>query len=518
VAVGWRPISDNAGIALRSWDVLTSHAPLVGQATRLASGVYDPGPLQYWLLTVPVHIDPVHGVLWGAALWCMVAASLTIEAAWAMAGPAGGLLATVIVLGAVAWIPAIALLPCWNPWFGLMYFIAAFAAGAATLSGRRGWWPVVVIAGSIAAQAHLMFTITAVVLVVLCLAVGLVETHRARADYKWAIIGFAAALACWSAPLIQQFTARTGNLTALANGRGAPGPKGGIAFGLKALAASVQPPPFWWRPISSLVKLSVIEQRTVVAGAVVLALGVLVLVVAVYPLRSRRAAALAALSLTAAVTALVTYGQIPKSSIIMSTSDLNNLRYLMAPMYVVGVLAWLATGTVLVLAVRQALQRVRSRDMVRENDTAAEDDTAASTPRVSAAPWAVPAVAAATVAAIGLVALVGTQISRASIRSSAMHTVDTATQQIEQAISRRPIALSVLAANNHDRRQVTFGLAYALQAVGYRPEIDGTRWWQQLGPVYRFRGGPMTHVKVLIRGSGTMVQVADGTAGQTARP
>ncbi len=500
VASGWRPVSDNAAIALRSWDVLTAHAPLVGQATRLAGGVYDLGPLQYWLLTLPVRVDPLHGVLWGAALWCMVAASLTIEGAWAAAGGLGGLLATAIVLGALAWIPAITLLPCWNPWFGLMFFLAAFAGGAATLAGHLGWWPVVVIAGSIAAQAHLMFTVTAVVLVVLCLAVGLVETYRAKARYAWAVVGFVAALACWIAPLIQQLGSGTGNFTALASGRGAPGPHGGLAFGLKALAASVQPPPFWWRPLTSLVKLSVVDERTVPAGAGVLALAVVVLAVAVYPLRSRRAIALAALSLTAAATAVYTYGQIPTLTIRMTTSSIGNLRYLMAPMYLVGVLVWLTTGTVLVLVGRQAVQQVKSRDMARGNDTSSD------APRVGGSPWAVPAMTVAAVAVIGLAALAGTEIASASISQiKAMRAVGIAAQRIEQAIPRRRLALSVRAATTDGRRQVTYGLVYALQTAGYRPEISKWSWALQLGRTYLFSGRPMTHVTVLIRGSGLSV-------------
>ena len=55
---GWFPLGDNAAIALRSWNSLTAHGPLVGQATRLAHGVFDPGPLEYWLLAIPVHISP----------------------------------------------------------------------------------------------------------------------------------------------------------------------------------------------------------------------------------------------------------------------------------------------------------------------------------------------------------------------------------------------------------------------------------------------------------------------------
>src|SRR5260221_10296024 len=122
VATGWRPVSDNAAIALRSWDVLTAHAPLVGQATRLAGGVYDLGPLQYWLLTLPVHVDPLHGVLWGAALWCMVAASLTIEAAWAAAGGACGRFPTAVVPGGRARVPAVTPLPLGHSLFGLKFF------------------------------------------------------------------------------------------------------------------------------------------------------------------------------------------------------------------------------------------------------------------------------------------------------------------------------------------------------------------------------------------------------------
>ena len=29
---------------------------------------FDPGPLLFWMLALPVRMDPAHGVLWGAAL------------------------------------------------------------------------------------------------------------------------------------------------------------------------------------------------------------------------------------------------------------------------------------------------------------------------------------------------------------------------------------------------------------------------------------------------------------------
>jgi hypothetical protein len=532
IANGWRPVSDNAEIALRSWNVLTAHAPLVGQATRLTGGVYDPGPLQYWLVTVPVHIDPQHGVLWGSALWCMAAGSLAIEAAWSVAGALGGLLATATILGALAWIPEITLLPCWNPWFGMMFFLATLAVGWATLTGRRGWWPVLVITGSIAAQAHLMFTITAIVLILLGLGFGLADTFREKGGYTWAVTGLVAGLACWSAPLIQQFTARTGNLTALVSGKATPGPPAGLSFGLKALAASAQPPPFWWTPLRSLVELGVTDQRSVVAGAVVLALAVAVLAVALYPLRSRPAAALAAVSLTVAAGALITYSHIPRASLsaaVFTTTDVaDNLRYLMAPMFPVGVLAWLAAGTVLVLAARPAVRRLRSRDAARENDTAAGDDTgpgddtapedgtAPGALRDRAARWAVPAVGVAVVGIIALTSLAGAEIAGEPISQSlSMRAVNAASQQIEHAVPHRRIALSVTAPDYRIRRQVTFGLVYALSAVGYRPQV-GTQWALQLGSVYGWHGKPMTHVSVLLQGGGLWVDVTKGPPGKTA--
>ncbi len=61
-----------------------------------------------------------------------------------------------------------------------------------------------------------------------------VKTGPGRAGYRWLIIGVAAAAACWSAPVIQQLTARHGNLAALLRGStGGRGPRTGLVFGLR---------------------------------------------------------------------------------------------------------------------------------------------------------------------------------------------------------------------------------------------------------------------------------------------
>ncbi|HEX9355912.1 MAG TPA: hypothetical protein VF933_19080, partial [Streptosporangiaceae bacterium] len=230
---GWRPVGDEAAIALRSWNSLTAHGPMVGQATRLAHGVFDPGPLEYWLLAIPVHLDTAHGVLWGAVICCLVACSLAIEAAWSVLGAAGGLCASGFIIGLVMWTPDITAPPSWNPWFGVVFFTAALAAAWAVMSGRRGWWPGLVVTASIAAQSHLMFTVPSGVLAVLALIVGLADTIRARSRYWWVLIGLVAGAACWSAPLIQQFTSRNGNLGLLFSSTGTTtGTRTGGAFSL----------------------------------------------------------------------------------------------------------------------------------------------------------------------------------------------------------------------------------------------------------------------------------------------
>jgi hypothetical protein len=355
VRLGWRPVGDGAAIALRSWDSLTAHGPLVGQATRLAHEVYDPGPLEYWLLAIPVHIDPRYGVMWGAALWCMVAASLAIEAAWSALGGLGGFISAAVILGALASRPLIALQPFWNPWFGTMFLLAALAASWAALSGNRWWWVVLVVTASVASQAHLVFALPSVALVVVTLLVGLVDSLRAKSGYWWVVAGLIAGAGCWYAPFIQQLTGRPGNLAGLLDNQG-NGPVTGATFGLKSLTASIQPPPLWWTVSSHVPAATRIADRPAGFAVAALIVTAAVLVIAVRPLRSRRLAALAAVSLLVSLAVLVTYSRIPVRSTSLST-----LKYLDTILFPVGVLAWLVVGSAVVLAGRRLISRRRTR-------------------------------------------------------------------------------------------------------------------------------------------------------------
>lgn len=486
---GWIPVSDSAVIALRSWDVLSAHGPLVGEATRLAHGVYDLGPLEFWLLTLPVHLNPAQGVLWGGAVWCMVAASVAIEATWAAAGELGAVLASGMILGIVAWSPKIAMVPVWNPWFGMMFFIAALAAGWAVLAGRQKWWPALAITGSVAAQAHLMYAIAAACLLLVGLIAVVVDSLRSG-KYRWAIIGIIAGLACWTAPLIQQFTARTGNMTQLIDTlRSGETAQAGFGFGLKALSAAAQPPTYWWMPSLTALKLDTIVHRAAWFGIVQLAVTALVLVVAIFVLRSRRAAALAALSLLTAVAALKTYSGIPAWNLERPVTDLS---YLMAPMFPMGMLAWVAVGYVLVLATWQATPWLRARDATPRAVRGLAGIVRSITPPRRLRFAGLAAIALIVVLTARAAAHIGGALPSQNPMRNA---VRSASMKIERRISTRRIALAVVAPNHI--RQVTLGLIYALRSAGYDPEVSYS-WVFQIGPAYYYDGGPVTHVTVFV--------------------
>jgi len=495
-------VSDSASIALRSWDVLTPYGPLVGQATQLRNGAYDPGPLQYWLLAIPVHLDPRAGVVWGAALCCMVAASLAIEAAWSAFGVFGGLAASGIIVGTVAWQSLIAVEPEWNPWFGVMFFLATLATSLAVLSGRRRWWPVLIVTASVAAQAHLMFALASAALVLVALVAGVADTIRARAGYWWAVFGLMAGAACWIAPFIQQITGRPGNLRMLIGSLGTRQPAG-TAFGLKALSASVLPPTVWWRPAMSF-RLEgiarVIGGGTPAFGVAVLVLTAALLAVAVRPLRSRRLAALAVVSLLTSGAVLATYSSIPEHNIGHHTQN-----YLLVVLLPAGLLVWLTAGTAAVLAARRVTGRAGGPAAVRRPPRGTPGAAGGSTARWGAC---VTGLAAVALIGLGIWPAVAQQAraSAAAIHAGEVNATRLAAQRIEQMLPPQRLKLSIVSNGVYDR-DVTLGVAWALHAHGYQPSVNH-RAARYLGlRRYLFTGRPMPGVTVVVRNQGVVVRL-----------
>ncbi len=456
----WRAVGDGAGIALRSWEALTADGPLVGSATQLGPHLHDPGPLEFWLLAVPVHLDPVRGVFWGAALWCMAAGSLAVEAMWAVLGEIGGVFASGAIVWVLAWRPEIAAKPYWNPWFATMFFVAALAVGWAVLSGRRWWWPVLVVTASVAAQAHLMFALASVGLVLLTLVVGLADASRAGTGLRWAAAGLAAGMACWTAPVIQQVAGPgRGNLAALIHGQ-AMGHRTGLGFALKTLTASVQPPPIWWLFPQPGVN---IEGRSAVFAMAVLAVVAAALLAAVFWLRSRSLARVAALSVLASAAALVTFSRIP-----LKGDSLIRLWYVTTVLFPVGLLAWVTLGAAFVLTGRQVISRLPPLVPGTPTPRGGRLQGAARAWARWAAGLAGVTAAALIVAAswLGVVPRVPSSLHDASL----VRAVSVSSGLIEQALPSQPLVLSVVGADSHTRRRLTTALVWALTGAGYHPQ------------------------------------------------
>ncbi|MGO9196724.1 MAG: hypothetical protein ACLQK4_06320 [Acidimicrobiales bacterium] len=257
---GWRPTSDDAAIAWRSFDVFSSHAPLLGAfndaSVASAHPVFDLGPLQYYLLAVPDRIDPVHGILWGAALVAALFAALSVEAAWRAGGLLGGMVVSAGYVVLTATQTVVVLNLPWNPNFGLYAFSAAMVLSAVAASGRTEWWPVAVFAGCVAVECHLIFGAPAAAAVAVSVVLGLLarrrENHSLRPWVISLVTGAATGLLCLLAPLVEQLADHPGNLTVLFRNLSHQGPSLGLPTGLRALWRSAGVWPAWTHPVPSI--------------------------------------------------------------------------------------------------------------------------------------------------------------------------------------------------------------------------------------------------------------------------
>jgi hypothetical protein len=342
LAHGWLPTGDDAIIAQRAWGVFTAHPPLVGQFSQASGAVhaiYDPGPLLFWLLALPVRVDPVHGVLWGSTLLCLVGVALAVEAAWAFRGVTAASV-VVIAYAVVAATQAFVVVdPAWNISIGLVWFITAAVLTVTVASGRVGWWPVLVGAASIAAQAHLEFAPAAVGLVLLGLGLGLAGRPR-TSRWGWLVGGLVVGAICWVAPVVDELTRRPGNFTVLWHWLGSGATQGGT-FGFQALGAAVAPRPLWSAQQNRgtnvdayLGLLGHIGDHSELFGVIILASLALIAATA-WLLRRRHLAVVASVALFVSAMAVWVFASLPQtSSLTIVYSDII--------LWPVGMLVWVA--------------------------------------------------------------------------------------------------------------------------------------------------------------------------------
>ncbi|MGO9196723.1 MAG: hypothetical protein ACLQK4_06315 [Acidimicrobiales bacterium] len=319
ISKGWLPTSDDAVIAWRTWSVFAGPVPLTGQYTQItATGghtAFDLGPLQYYLLAIPERIDPVHGILWGAALLAVGLAALSIEAMWSAFGPAGGTFtALALALTAETLVQSTVNL-AWNPSTGVYACFAAMAASVAVGCGRARWLPVAVACASLAAQCHTSFALPVVTAIAIGVGIGVAKT---RSGWLSAVlVAVVAGVACWIAPLIQQLTGHPGNWSVVLSSIGRHGPTVGFSLGLRGIASATRFPPSWWVRVPAITSAAsygpfekIPYHGSATWGVAALALCAAIAVAAALT-RRPRLAALAAIGAATGVATAWTLGSVP---------------------------------------------------------------------------------------------------------------------------------------------------------------------------------------------------------------
>ncbi|MGH9172286.1 MAG: hypothetical protein ACRD0Z_15690 [Acidimicrobiales bacterium] len=458
LSAGWRAESDDAVIAIRSWNVFSTHSPLVGQYTQLHSG-YDLGPLLYWLLAIPVHLDPAHGALWGAAFWCVVAGVVAVEAAWSVSRWAGVGVALAVVW-TTWWMPALAVNPIWNPYVGDIFFYLTICSAYATVRGRHRWWPVAVVAGSIATQSHLAFALGSVVLVVLSGAVVLRRALKAHSVDSALTGGLGAAGLCWIFPIVQEILGSPGNLTQLWTSQSTQAGMG-LAFGLRGLAASVFPKPLWlFREPTTLVTAQIRSDSVAVAIIV----GVLTLAIAAAAKAARKPALayLAAFSLCSSACLVATYSSVASNKLI-------TFQYIVVTTLPIGCLVWLTVLS----AAAAAVSHLHLREGVpKRAPQRGRTGWSGRIGRLGPAPLGAVA-ALVAVSAVSQVREAETPNSMDSPSSIAFS--QEATAKIEGLLPRGPVDLNVVQTKSLTTPLlsygVLYGLAWQLQQDGWAPLV-----------------------------------------------
>jgi hypothetical protein len=312
VVDGWVPLGDDALIAVRSYEVLTAHPPLLGMPSTGPTGVLDEqtfhlGPLLFWVLALPAHFL-------GPSSLAVTAGVVNVACVMGSVGLAhrrGGrplMFATAIALPVMlASLPAENYSDVWNPAVAVLPFTLLLFLAWSLACGEYRLLPLTVLVASFVVQCHLIFLVPALCAVAVGMAGLILLRPRPRREgvRGWAIAAVVVGLVCWSGPLIDQAANRPGNLVQLARAAQSDDPTLGPGIGARAVVRATGVPPWWLRPPRGA--LDRIADLDTSPGPLAIASSVLVLAglaaVAVAGWRRRRRDVLAAGTLGLAICA-----------------------------------------------------------------------------------------------------------------------------------------------------------------------------------------------------------------------
>jgi hypothetical protein len=285
---GWLPVADMGVVATRAWDVLTSHTPLVGQysyAGRVTGKItHSLGPMLYWLLALPAHFGSPASITWTMG----IVNTLAILGVVALARRRGGVVlmfAAAIALALMCQsLAAETFHDIWNPSAALFPFTLLIFLCWSLACGEYRLLPITALVASFVLQANLTYlppTLGLLAVGVAGLVVSRVEVHRrrlavatgstsdarsaahpppargglgtqrpldgpaGRSVLRWALAALAVVAIFWSAPVIDELSERTGNITLVARSATTPKATLGASVGWHAVVRAVGVRPWW---------------------------------------------------------------------------------------------------------------------------------------------------------------------------------------------------------------------------------------------------------------------------------
>jgi hypothetical protein len=303
-AAGWLPLGDDAIIAVRSYDVLSTHPPLLGPYSTssqvIGHPVLSPGPLLFWLLALPVRLGEL-----GPAIAIGMVNVCSVVGIVALARRRGGqalMFATGAAVAAMcASMDASVLHGVWGPSATLVPFTLMMFLAWSVACGEHRLLPLTALVASFTVQSHLTYILPGAVLLVV--ALGFLVAARPKIPRRWLGATLAVVIVCWSLPLAEEAVHRPGNVERIVQTATASKQTFGAAAGWHSVARAAGIPPWWLRgPRAPFTRIAeVVEAPSAVSTATALLVLVALTGVAAAAFRSRRrelaAAALLALGL-----------------------------------------------------------------------------------------------------------------------------------------------------------------------------------------------------------------------------
>jgi hypothetical protein len=246
VAAGWLPLGDDAITAVRAYDVLSTHPPVLGPISTssllIGHPVLSPGPMLFWLLALPVRVGAAApAVTMGVVNVCCVIGAVALarrRGGTALMFAAGAAVAAMCgSLDAYVWHdlwgPAATLLP-----FTLLLFLA-WSVGC----GEYRLLPLTALVASFIVQSHLSYILPGVA--ILAVAIGFLARSRQTVPRRWLWGTLAIVAVCWALPVAEEAVHRPGNFERIAEAATAVKQSYGAPGGFHSVVHAVGVPPWW---------------------------------------------------------------------------------------------------------------------------------------------------------------------------------------------------------------------------------------------------------------------------------